>query len=468
MDFFLPTLVFLVTFLSVSVLAYILHQSSLRRASAETQTQLKVLEARIKSREEEGADLRRRLTEAEKKAQEGQYYMAQAQEREKLLKQQTADLGALQSRLGEMEARARTAQELLAKERDLVAQTQQKMLADFQVLTHKLLEETGRKYADQNQEKLTQILAPLTKDLGDFRKKVEETHQEETKQLAGLQSTVLLLRDMNQKIGEEARQLTRALKGENKTQGIWGEMILEKVLETSGLRKGQEYETQQGFTAEDQKKYLPDAVIRLPGGKDVVVDAKVSLVAYDQWAKAETEDERILARKALVQSLQSHVAGLGAKNYQLLPGLRTLDYVLLFIPLEGAFPVALAGWPGLLEECFAKNIIPVTPTTLLATLRTIENSWRFERQNQNVQDIFKAAGALYDKIAAFTEDMEKIGRQMETLRGTYQEAVGKLTTGNGNALRRAQKLRDLGAKSTRQISSTWSGSDILEGEGEDV
>ena len=459
MDTFTLALVFSLVLTALLLLSYLFQKSAVRSAKSHLETQLQVAEARLKAREDSEADLRTRLQEMEKRAQEGQYYQAQALEREKQVRQKTEEHSSLQNRYTEMEARARASQELLTKERELLTQNYQRMQADFQVLAQKILEDNSKKFSEHHQEKLSHLLAPLSKDLTDFRKKVEETHQEETKQLAGLQSTVLLLRDMNQKISQDAQELTKALKGESKTQGTWGEMILERVLEISGLRKGIEYETQTSFTQEDQKRQMPDAIIRLPGEKDVIVDSKVSLVAYEQWSRADSEETRILAQKRLALSLQNHVNGLSAKNYQLIPGLRSLDYVLLFIPLEGAFPVVMAAWPGLLEECFAKNIIPVTPTTLLATLRTIENSWRFERQSQNVQEIFQAAGALYDKLAAFTEDMDRIGRQLETLRGTYQEATARFSSGSGNVIRRAQKLRELGAKTSKQIAPSWIGDD---------
>jgi DNA recombination protein RmuC len=247
-------------------------------------------------------------------------------------------------------------------------------------------------------------------------------------------------------MNQEALNLTRALKGDKKTQGNWGEMILEKVLEQSGLRKGIEYETQGAFRDEDNKLFKPDVIVRLPEDKDVVIDSKVSLLAYEEYCSAEDEQDRINALKAHTKAVRNHILGLSDKDYSGLKGLRSLDFVLLFMPIEAAFMAAFQADEKLFTEAFEHKIVVVTPTTLLATLKTIENIWRYERQNENAKMIADKAGTLYDKIRGFVEDLEKLGTQLSTVNKTYDGVMNKLTTGNGNLIRQASNFVDLGVK----------------------
>ena len=266
-----------------------------------------------------------------------------------------------------------------------------------------------------------------------------------------LRTQVKQLHSLNQKINEEAANLTRALKGDKKAQGNWGEMILERVLERSGLRKGEEYVTQGSFTSDDGRRLRPDVVIHLPEGKDVVVDSKVSLVAYDTYAAAESEDEQLIALKSHVEAVRNHIKSLSEKDYSQLEGLRSLDFVLMFMPIEAAFVAAFQHDEKLFSDAFEQNIIVVTPTTLLATLRTIENIWRHERQNRYSRDLADRAGKVYDKLRVFVEDMEKLGKQLHTANATYDKAMNGLTRGRGNLIAQANRFTDLGVRVKKEL-----------------
>jgi DNA recombination protein RmuC len=259
------------------------------------------------------------------------------------------------------------------------------------------------------------------------------------------------LKELNQQMSKDAINLTKALKGETKTQGNWGEFILESVLEKSGLTKGREYVVQESHNDEDGRRFQPDVIIRLPEGKSIVIDSKVSLVGYEKMVSAEDEAQQLIAGKEHLASLRAHIKGLSEKNYQQLHSLKSLDFVLLFVPIEPAFAAAVQLDQALFNEAFDKNIVVVSPTTLLATLRTIASIWRQEYQNQNAQEIADQGGKLYDKFVAFTEDLIKLGNQMDTAKKTYEESMKKLTDGSGNLITRVEKLKKLGARSSKVL-----------------
>lgn len=280
----------------------------------------------------------------------------------------------------------------------------------------------------------------------DFKQRIESVYDSETKDRISLREEIVSLRRDTEKMNQAALNLTKALKGDKKIQGNWGEMILQKVLEQSGLRKGIEYETQGAFRDRDNNLFKPDVIVHLPENKDVVVDSKVSLLAYEKYCSTEDDEQRVVALKAHTKAVREHIKGLSDKDYSGLKGLRSLDFVLLFMPIESAFIAAFQADEKLFSNAFEHKIVVVTPTTLLATLKTIENIWRYERQNQNAKMIADKAGTLYDKIRGFAEDLEKLGTQLSTANKTYDGVMNKLSTGSGNLIRQASGFVELGVK----------------------
>ncbi len=334
---------------------------------------------------------------------------------------------------------------------ELLQQSETQLSQRFENLANKILDEKTKIFTEQNQTNIQGLLTPLREQIGEFKTKVETIHLNDSKDRSTLHAELVNLRQQTQKINEEAINLTRALKGDKKVQGNWGELVLERVLEQSGLRQGKEYSIQRGYRNEENKIRKPDVIVNLPENKHVVIDSKVSLLAYDTYCSAENEDQQALALKQHINSIRKHIQELSTKDYSSLKGLRSLDFVLLFIPIEAAFMVAFQYDEKLFSDAFEHKLIVVTPATLLATLRTIENIWRYERQNENARIIADKAGAMHDKLCGFVEDMEKIGIQMDTMHRTYEGAMGKLSTGKGNLIRQANNLVELGAKTRKTL-----------------
>ncbi len=331
------------------------------------------------------------------------------------------------------------------------SEQKKRMTGEFENLANRIMEEKGQRFARQNRQSLDEILKPVREQLGEFYKRLDHIHSEDTRDRSGLREQIKYLSELNQQMDKEARNLTRALKGDNKAQGNWGEMVLERVLEQSGLRKGKEYEAQGGFYDSNNQLLKPDVIIRLPEDKDVVIDSKVSLLAYNKYVVSEDSQERQTALREHVQAVRNHIKDLSAKDYSGLKGLRSLDFILMFMPIDPAFMVAFQEDEGLFNEAFEKKIVIVTPTTLLATLRTIENIWRYERQNENARIIAERAGKLYDKFCGFLEDFEKIGKQLDTVHSTYNSALNKLSQGKGNLIQQAETFRELGVKVKKEL-----------------
>ncbi len=326
--------------------------------------------------------------------------------------------------------------------------------AQFAELAGKIFEEREQRFAETSHERLGQLLDPLKERIQSFEKRVEESYQNEARERFSLAKELERLQQLNQRLGDEATNLTRALQGQ-KTQGNWGELILERVLEHAGLEKGREYHTQVSLKSADGERFQPDVLIQLPGDKQVVVDAKVSLTAYQALICAEDEGSRALALKQHVLSLRNHLKGLSLKDYQRLEGLQSLDFVLLFVPIEAAFAAALQADPELFQDAYSKHIVIVSPTTLLATLRVIDSLWRQERQSQNAREIAERAGGLYDKFAAFIQDLDEIGTRLQQLDKAYLGARNKLTDGRGNLVGRAEQLKLLGARASKRLPADW-------------
>ncbi|MFN8310870.1 MAG: DNA recombination protein RmuC [Chitinophagales bacterium] len=341
----------------------------------------------------------------------------------------------------------------LAEQRSQLEELQQRFTKEFENLANRILDEKSKKFTEQNELQLRGILDPLKDRIRDFEKRVNETHNESEKERSALKEQLRTLSDLNRRMSEEALNLTRALKGDSKKQGNWGELILEKVLEKSGLVKGREYEVQQSFISEEGARQQPDVILRLPDNKALIIDSKVSLVGYERYSSCDENDEvqRQQFLKEHIQSLRAHIKGLSAKNYHQLYNIGSPDFVLLFIPIEPAFSLAMQHDQEIYNDAFDKNVVLVSPTTLLATLRTIANVWKQEYQNQNSFEIARQGADMYDKFVAFTDDLIKVGKLMDDSKKAYGEAMNKLVDGKGNLIRRAEAMKKLGLKATKNL-----------------
>lgn len=337
------------------------------------------------------------------------------------------------------------------EQKDEVEKLQEKFIKEFENLANKILEEKTNKFTEQNKENLKNILTPLQDKIQLFEKKVEDTHKESIDYHAALRQQILGLREMNEQMSKETLNLTKALKGDSKMQGNWGELILERVLEKSGLEKGREYEVQQSFVTEEGNRVFPDVVINLPDGKKMIVDSKVTLTAYERYINEEDDEAKNQHLKEHVMALKRHVDQLSEKNYQDLYQMESPDFVLLFIPIESAFALALNEDTSLYNKAFEKNIVIVTPSTLLATLRTIDSMWTNQKQQENALEIARQAGALYDKFEGFVGDLVKIGKKMDEAKVEYQGAMNKLVDGKGNLVTSVEKLKKMGAKAKKAL-----------------
>jgi DNA recombination protein RmuC len=361
------------------------------------------------------------------------------------------------------QARVRAETELAAERRqsaDKLATLQQTaqeaktVLSDqFKNLANEILEEKSKRFAEQNQQNLDILLKPLQEKLTDFRKQVDETYQSEARERFALKQEVEKLAGLNLRMTDETRALTNALKGESKTQGDWGELVLETILENSGLRKGEEYLIQDTQTISDGSRLQPDVVIRLPESKHLVIDSKVSITAYTRYIQADEDSIKTAELNSHVLSIKQHIQGLSAKNYQDLYGVGSIDFVLMFIPIEPAFLAAMRHAPDIYQEALKKNIVIVCPSTLLATVRTVAHLWRQEHQNRNAQEIARQCASLYDKFVGFVEDLDKVGQRLEQAQISYSDAVGKLKTGRGNLIRTAENVKKLGVKPNKSLPS---------------
>ena len=333
----------------------------------------------------------------------------------------------------------------------LLSEARESMQNGFKNLANEIFESKQKEFKNQSKEQLSGVLDPLHERIKSFEKRVEDTYSNEAKERYSLQKEVKNLQELNARIAQDAVNLTNALKGESKKQGIWGEMVLERVLESSGLVKGREYELQVTLKSAEGTRLQPDAIVRLPEAKDVVIDSKVSLSSYEKYCSTDDETLSQAALTAHIRSIRTHIKQLSAKDYQSLKGIRTLDYILMFVPIESAFSLATQEDPDLYTDALARQIAIVTPSTLLATLRTIQNMWRIEQQNRNADDIADRAGKLYDKFVNFVADLELIGQRLDSTRGAWDDAWNKLVDGRGNLVKRAEDMKKLGAKVSKSL-----------------
>ncbi|MDC1323605.1 DNA recombination protein RmuC [Polaribacter sp.] len=362
------------------------------------------------------------------------------QEKEQLLtinSGQVADLKNLQQKLDE--------------NKEEVTKLQEKFTKEFENLANKIFEDKSTKFTEQNKQNIQTILNPLQEKIKGFEDKVDKTHKESIDYHAALRQQIVGLKEMNLQMSKETINLTKALKGDNKTQGNWGELVLERVLEKSGLEKNREYFVQQNFTNDEGKRVLPDVVIHLPDNKKMIVDSKVSLTAYEKFVNSEDETQKALFLKEHINSLKRHIEQLSEKKYEDIYKIESPDFVLLFIPIEPAFAVAINSDNFLYNKAFDKNIVIVTPSTLLATLRTIDTMWNNEKQQKNALEIARQAGSLYDKFHGLLNDLIGIGKKIDASKTDYNAAMNKLVEGNGNLINSVEKLKKMGAKAKKAL-----------------
>lgn len=333
----------------------------------------------------------------------------------------------------------------------LLNEAREQLSNQFKSLANEILEEKAKRFTEQNQTNIGQLLEPLKIKLTEFQGKVEEVYVQEGKERSALAAQVKHLMDLNRQLSDDAHNLTRALKGSSKTQGNWGEMILEKILESSGLRRGHEYDVQESHTREDGSRAQPDVIIHLPEERHIIVDAKVSLNAYEEYVNAEDDAGRDIAFKRHLSSVRGHIKELSDKHYHEIHGVKSLDFVLLFIPVEPAFMLAISQDNELWEDAWKRNVLLVSPSTLLFVVRTIAHLWRQEQQNRNAQEIARRGAELYDKLVGFVEDLKGIGNRLNQAKNEYEKAYGKFVDGRGNVIRQAEMLKNLGVKPSKSM-----------------
>lgn len=384
------------------------------------------------------------------KQESSRYRLLLQQEKERciILQEKCSELQTMVTRL---ETQLANEQQNSEEKQAILEDAEKTLNLQFQTLANRIFDEKSEKFSQENRERVSSLLQPLQEQLRGFQKRIDDIQVNDIRERTSLKEEILHLRELNQQINREATNLTRALRGDKKRQGNWGELVLERVLEKSGLRKGSEYSTQQGFRNHEHQLRKPDVIIHLPDGKDIIIDSKVSLLAWEKYIAAEEESDKKDYLTEHITNIRNHVKDLSTKDYSSLQGILTLDFVLLFIPIDSSFGVAADSDPNLFSDAYEQRIIIVTPTTLLATLQTIENLWRYEHQNRNAREIADRAGAIYDKLRGFLEDMDKVGKQLATCTTTYDAAMNKLARGKGNIISQAGRLTELGVKTKKKI-----------------
>ncbi len=386
-----------------------------------------------------------------------------ATERNKLDNLKAVNLD-LEKKLAQLTTRLEAERQQSEEKLALLNDARQRLTVEFKLLSDRILEEQGRSFSERSALQMDGLIGPLRQQLGDFKQRVEDVYDKESRDRAALRSEIGHLKHLNERIGQDALNLTNALKGDVKTLGNWGEVILERLLESSGLEKGRTYETQVSLPGGRGSRFQPDVIVRLPEGRDVIVDAKVSLKAYERFHSSADEDERAEAIKSHLASLRTHFKGLSGKHYEDLESVRSLDFVLMFVPVEAAFSVAMEHDANLFTDAFEKNVILVSPSSLMVTLRTIHNIWRYADQNENALEIARQAGGMYDKFVGFIEALEDVGRHLDRAKDAFRTVRDRLTAGRGNLVRRAEQLKALGVKANKALPEKFAGA--LDGDGQ--
>ncbi len=422
--------------------------SDMREQLTETGTKLSVLDADRETRSERQAALTQELATAQAALRDAQSEAATERA------QNAAKIAALEAGAREQarqtDLRLKDAEEARALMTRQLAEAREQMGSHFNALAGKVIREHGEDFRKTASEQLGSIVAPLKSDIGKFQSEIRTAHQGALQERAALKEQLGTLTQRSEAVSKEAESLTRALRGDTQMQGAWGEAVLGRLLDNSGLREGHEYVTQASIKAEDGRTLRPDVVVSLPGDKDMVIDSKVSLVAYERAVNAQDEDTYRKSLNEHVTSLRAHIKGLSAKEYAAVTA-GTADYVIMFVPIEGALSEALRAQPDLTEYAAALQVMIATPTTLMMALRTVKTLWDVENRNSNAEKIADRAGKIYDKVAGFCTDMEKVGKQLDAARDAHAAALGKLTTGNGNVLRQVEMLKTLGAKTVKSM-----------------
>ncbi|MBJ7538532.1 DNA recombination protein RmuC [Marinomonas transparens] len=399
--------------------------------------------------------MRRQWQRTEEKIQQ------QNEELQRLLTQAKDQIHYLEKEALTLEQQFAAAQSVWQEKEAFYREQKKQNETEFKQMAQEIMSHQGQQLAKENERQLGSLLTPLGSQIQKFKESVDKSYQDEARERFSLVKEIKGLQQLNQKISDDAINLTHALKGQNKLQGGWGEVILERILERSGLEKGREYQVQTSYQTEAGRRLQPDVVIHLPEGKQVIVDSKMVLVSYLAYMEAQSDEERSRALKQHLDAVRRHMKDLSAKSYHDLPGITSLDFVLLFIPIEAAFGLALQGDNSLFSEAFEHNIIIVGPSNLLATLRTIQNIWRNEKQSQNAIEIARQAGAMYDKFSSFVQDMDDIGSKLDSVSRSHDAALKKLSLGRGNLMMRAEKLKQMGAKTTKSLPEAYLNSEAL-------
>jgi len=375
------------------------------------------------------------------------------------LRQEAEKSTALLSKNAILEERIEGINEKNREKLELLQQNKEQMRLEFKELAQNILENNSQKFSLQNQENISKMINPMKEQFREFKKQIDDVYIKEAKDRSMLQAEIKSIKEINHQMSKDAKNLTKALKGENKKQGVWGEMVLESVLENSGLRLGHEYEREVSLEHEsDSSRYRPDVVVHLPDSRDIIIDAKTSLNAYERYSSAESEEQKEQFVIEHLASIKKHIKELSEKDYTNLKGIKTLDFIFMFIPIESALLMAMEHDRSLFDHAFKKNVILVGPTTLMVSLRAVENSWKYERQQKNAQEIAQRAGLLFDKFAGFIESVEKLGNQITTVQKTYDETFSKLHSGSGSITSQFQKLQKLGAANSKNLPKSFTDS----------
>jgi DNA recombination protein RmuC len=377
--------------------------------------------------------------------------LQQNNELKSALTEKEKNLYELSSRYSAKETEQKHLTERLQEQKQEMLEIREKLNIEFRNLANEILEEKSKKFTEQNKTNIDQILKPLGDKLKDFEKKVEETYDKEAQQRFSLKEEVKRLAELNQQVSKEANSLTKALKGESKTQGNWGEVILESILERTGLRKGLEYTVQDSFSTEGNRRYQSDVIVHYPGDRSIVIDSKVSLTAYDIYVAAAEDKDREQALRAHLISVKNHINELASKNYQDIEAIKTLDFVVLFMPVEPAYMLAIQNEPQLWSFAYERRILLISPTNLVAVLKMIESLWKQEYQSRNVLEIARQGGELYDKFTGLIDDLIDMGNKLKQTQKSYEASMNKLTSGKGNLVGKVQKLKELGVKARKNL-----------------
>lgn len=371
------------------------------------------------------------------------------------LKTENASLRAVKDEYMQLQVRFQEQADKRVAEQKLMEETKQALFKEFELAAGRLFEEKREKFESSSKTGLQALLQPFREQITAFHKRVEDVYDKENTQRSLLMGQIVELQKQTQQVSAEANNLASALKNDNKVQGSWGEIVLERLLEQSGLQKGREYDTQKSYSSAEGSRFRPDVIVHLPDGKDIVIDSKVSLLDYEKYCTAELPAEKELALKAHVDSIRAHVKGLSIKQYENLEGIRTLDFVFVFVPVEAAYIAAIQAAPALFKEAYDRNIVIVSPSSLMVALRTVETIWRYEKQNANAEQIAASAGKLYDQFALFVESLEDVGKSLDRTQEAYGKAKKRLTEGRGNLLRKIDGLKELGAKTSRKLPDSY-------------